>query len=60
MLGTCDSSFQGDSSDPRDLSASRSNTNKHDIDKINIIPNIRTYCIIMIYALLRDRGIENY
>jgi hypothetical protein len=40
--------------------ASRSNTNKHGIDKINITPDIRTYYKIMIYALLRDRGIENY
>jgi hypothetical protein len=35
-------------------------TNKHGIDKINITPYIRTNCIIMIYAKLRDRGIENY
>jgi hypothetical protein len=32
LSGTWDSSYQGDSSDPRDL-ASRSNTNKHGIDK---------------------------
>jgi hypothetical protein len=44
----------------RDLTASRSNTNKHGIDKIYITPNIRTNCIIITYALLRDRGIENY
>jgi hypothetical protein len=50
----------GWSSDPRDRTASRSNTNKHDIDKINITPNIWTYCILTIYASLRDRGIENY
>jgi hypothetical protein len=39
----------------RNLAASRSNTDKHDIDKINITPNIRIYCVIMIYAMLRDR-----
>jgi hypothetical protein len=55
---TWESSYQGDSSDPRDLTASRSNTNKHGIDKINITPNISTNLIIMIYAKLRDRGIE--
>jgi hypothetical protein len=60
LPGTWDSSYQGDSSDHCDLTASRSNTNKHGIDKINITPNIRTYNINRIYALLRDRGIENY
>jgi hypothetical protein len=40
--GTWDSSYQGDSLDPRDLAASRSNTNRHGIDKINITPNIIT------------------
>jgi hypothetical protein len=40
--------------------ASRSNTIRHGIDKINITPNIRTYCMIMIYALLRDRENENH
>jgi hypothetical protein len=40
--------------------ASRSNTNKHGIDKINIIPNINTSWIIIICALLRDRGFENH
>jgi hypothetical protein len=60
LSGTWDSSYQDDSSDPRDLTASRSNTNKHGIDKINITPNIRINWIIVIYALLRDRGIENY
>jgi hypothetical protein len=59
LPGTWDSRYQGDSSDPRDLTASRSNTNKHGIVKINITPNIRTNLIIMIYALLRDRGFEN-
>jgi hypothetical protein len=57
---TWDSIYQGDSSDPRDLTASRSNKNKHGIDKINITPNISTNWIIIIYALLRDRGIENH
>jgi hypothetical protein len=33
---TWDSSYQGDSSDPRDLTTSDCNTNKHGIDKINI------------------------
>jgi hypothetical protein len=28
----------------RDLTASRSNTNRHDIAKINITPNIRINC----------------
>jgi hypothetical protein len=42
------------------LTASRSNTNEHGIDKINITPNIGTYFIIMIYTLLRDRGNENH
>jgi hypothetical protein len=30
--------YQNDSSDPHDLTASRSSTNKHGIDKINITP----------------------
>jgi hypothetical protein len=34
----------------RNLAATRSNTNKHGIGKINITPNIRTNCIIMFYA----------
>jgi hypothetical protein len=42
----------------RDLTASRSNTNKHGIDIINITPNIRIDSVIIIYALLRDRGNE--
>jgi hypothetical protein len=42
LPGTRDSSYQGDSSDPRDLTASRSNTNKHGIDKIIITPKIST------------------
>jgi hypothetical protein len=50
LPGTWDSSYQGDSSDPRNLAASRSSTNKHGIEKINITPNIRPYYIIMIYA----------
>jgi hypothetical protein len=50
----------GWSSDSRDLTASRSNTNKYVIDKINITSNIRTNYIIIIYALLRGRGIEKY
>jgi hypothetical protein len=33
-----------------DLTASRSNINKHGIYKINITPNIRTNYIIIIYA----------
>jgi hypothetical protein len=40
LHGTWDSSYHGDSSDPRDRTASRSNTNKHGIDKINITPNM--------------------
>jgi hypothetical protein len=36
--------------------ASRSNTDKHGIGKINITPNISTNCIIIIYALLRDHA----
>jgi hypothetical protein len=50
----------GWSSDSLDLTTSRSIINKHGIDKINITPNIRTNCIIIIYTLLRDRGFENY
>jgi hypothetical protein len=42
----------------RDLAASRSNTNKHGIGKINITPNIRINCIIKIYSLLRDHGLR--
>jgi hypothetical protein len=42
----------------RDLTASRSNTNKHGIYMINITPKIRIDGIIIIYALLRDRGNE--
>jgi hypothetical protein len=34
----------------RNLAASRSNTNKHCICKINITPNISTNCIIIFYA----------
>jgi hypothetical protein len=44
----------------RNLTASRSNIDKHGIDKINITPNICTDLIIMIYAKLQDRGIENH
>jgi hypothetical protein len=40
LPGTWDSSYQGDSLDPRDRTASRSNASKHGIDKINITPNI--------------------
>jgi hypothetical protein len=43
-----------------DLTAKHSNTNKYGIDKINITPNIRTNCIIIFYAMLRDRGLENH
>jgi hypothetical protein len=43
-----------------DLTTSRSNTDKHGIGKINITPNIRINCVIIIYASLRDRGFENY
>jgi hypothetical protein len=52
---TWDSRYQDDSLDPRDVTASRSNTNKQGIDKINITPNISTNWILIIYALLRDR-----
>jgi hypothetical protein len=34
----------------RNLAASRSNTNKHGMGKINITPNIRTNCIIIFFA----------
>jgi hypothetical protein len=44
----------------RVLTAKRSNTDKHGIGKINITPNIRTKRIIIIYASLRDRGLENH
>jgi hypothetical protein len=43
----------------RDLTASRSNTYNHCIGKINITPNMRTNYVIIIYVLLRDRGLEN-
>jgi hypothetical protein len=48
----------------RVLTAKRSNTDKQGIGKINITPNIRINCIIIIYAIiiyvsLRDRGFEN-
>jgi hypothetical protein len=43
----------------RNLAASHSNTNKHGIGKIIITPNISTRCVIIIYALLRDRRFEN-
>jgi hypothetical protein len=59
LPGTWDSSYPGDSSDPRD-SASRTNTNKHGIGKINITPYISTNWIIMIYVKLQDRGIKNH
>jgi hypothetical protein len=39
-----------------DLAASRSNTNKHGIGKINITPKIRVNCIIIIYTSLRIVG----
>ena len=48
------------SSDPRDLTANRSNTNKHGINKINVTPNVRISCVIIIDVLLQDRGIENH
>jgi hypothetical protein len=51
---------RGWSSDSRDLTAIRSNTNKRGIGKINITPNISTNCIIIFYVLLRDRGFENH
>jgi hypothetical protein len=60
LPGIWDSRYQDDSSDPRDLTASRSNPVKHGIAKINITPNMRTNCIIIIYTLLRDRGNENH
>jgi hypothetical protein len=44
----------------RDLTASRSNTNKHGIDKFNITPNIRINCIIIIYVSLQDRRNKNH
>jgi hypothetical protein len=44
----------------RDLTASRGNTNRHGIDKINITPNISTNYIIIIYVSLRDRGNKNH
>jgi hypothetical protein len=44
----------------RDLTTKCSNTNRHGIGKINITPNIRTNRVIIIYAMLRDRGFENH
>jgi hypothetical protein len=52
--------YQDDLQVTRNLAASRSITNKHGIDKINITPNINKNCVIMFYALLRDRGFENH
>jgi hypothetical protein len=43
----------------RVLTAKRSNTDKNGIYKINITPNIRINYVIIIYALLRDRGNKN-
>ena len=42
LPSTRDSRYQDDSSYSRDLTACRSNTNRHGIDKINIAPNIST------------------
>jgi hypothetical protein len=42
----------GDLPVARGVTVSRSNTGKHGIGKINITPNIRTNCIIIIYVLL--------
>jgi hypothetical protein len=42
------------------LAATHSNTKKHGIGKINITPNIRIYCIIMIYASQLDPRFENH
>jgi hypothetical protein len=44
----------------RVLTAKRSITDIHGIDKINITLDIRANGVIIIYALLRDRGNENY
>jgi len=44
----------------RVLTAKRSNTDKHGIGKMNITSNIRSNCIIIIYALIWDRGLENH
>jgi hypothetical protein len=60
LLGTWDSRYQLALHVTRNLAASRSNTDKHGIDKIDITPNIRTNCIIIIYALLRDRENKNH
>jgi hypothetical protein len=57
---TWDSNYKGDSSDPRNLTASRSNTSWHGIDKINITPNISTNWTIMTYMKLQDRELENH
>jgi hypothetical protein len=50
----------GCSSDSHNLAANHSNTHKHGIGKINITPNISTNCIIIFYAMLREREFENY
>jgi hypothetical protein len=44
----------------RNLVASRSNTNKQCIGKINITPNIGTNYMRIFYVLERNRGFENY
>jgi hypothetical protein len=57
---TPDSRYQDDLQMTGNLAASRSNTNKHGIGKINITPNISTKCIIIFYVMLRECEFENY
>jgi hypothetical protein len=40
----------------RVLTAKRSNTYKHDMDKINITPNIRINYVIIIYKVIGTRN----
>jgi hypothetical protein len=44
----------------RVLTASRSNSNKHGIGKINITPNISTKYILIIYMMKYDHRNKNY
>jgi hypothetical protein len=44
----------------QNLAASRSNTNKHGIGKINITPNIGTNHVRIIYVILRERRFLNH
>jgi hypothetical protein len=44
----------------RNLIATRSNTDKYGIGKINITPNMRTNYIVIFYASQLDRRFKNH